>query len=478
MTARSAKTADRNFVAGLIRVAAIFHAVSCFAAGAFPATGFASESAGGAANRAQAATSSDGSSWIWTAQRVALAVETDGHPSLSPGLVRAVRETVGREAQAKFGAAWKIRVPEQFDRPPPAEILDEKLIRIRLIRSGGEYVIEASETDASLRSTGPVVRRSVRQRGKAGEAAASAAIAAYRPTARIDDVRGDQAVLRFRGEALLPAEMRAELVARREGFVPLLRRRDRDGRVAGVDRVPWTVLSIRDEGAAPSHATIVSGLRSPLAGRRRGRVEALALATGKPTGSTVLSITGVAGGGPIAGASVYEVVAGSPSIVLGTTDDRGRITIAADDGRVRTLVVAGRYLPLARLPLVAGLDAEVSAPLPVDARLFEAERRLANVQSEFTDRLVLRRVLALTAATQLERGDKQAATTTLARLGQVGSITDFADSLESRRRLMGLGPSTSDRLIDRLYTEALAAMRAADDRQTMAELQKRLAEVK
>jgi len=422
--------------------------------------------------------SSDNASWLWTPQPVAFAIETDSDPSLSPGLVREVRESIEAEARAKFGAAWKTRFVEPFFEPGGGDVADEKRITVRMTRAAGEYVVEASETDPSLRSTGPSVRRAARQRALVGTTAARAAIAAYRPTARIDDVRGDQAVLRLRGEALLPAEVRAELVVRGEGFVPMLRRRDRDGKVASVDRVPWTVLKIRDGGDSPAAVTIESGLRSPLAGRRRGRVEALASAAGKPSGSTIVTITSGTGGEPLAGVSVYEIGAGGTATSSGTTDEGGRITIAADGGRVRTLVVAGRYLPLARLPLIAGLDAEVAAPVPVDGRLFEAERKLANLQSEFTDRMVLRRVLALTAATQLERGDKAAAAATLARLGQVGTVAEFADALESRRRLMDLGPSTSDRLIDRLYGEALAAMRAVDDRQAQAELERRLAEAK
>jgi hypothetical protein len=446
------------------------------------------------------AASIDDSSWTWTPQPVVIAVETEGDPRLSPGLVRQVRETIGVEVQARFGAAWKTRITDRFDEilptdgekpaakagPPPTsdeaaatgEELDEKRIRVLLAHRGGEYVVEALEIDRMLRSTGPLVRRTVRQRGMVGAAAAEAVIAAYRPTARIVDIRGDQGVLRLRGESLLSDEARAELTGRGQGFLPLLRRRDRDGRILSVDRVPWTVLSVRDGGAKPLTVGIISGLRSPLAGRRRGRIEALAIAAGKPSGETVMTITAGAGGGPLDGAFVYDVVAGGPSTLLGTTDQRGRITIAADDGRIRTLVIAGRYLPLARLPLIAGLEPEASAPLPVDARLFDAERRLSNLQSEFTDLLVLRRVLALTAATQLERGDKSAATATLARLGQVGSTAAFTDALEARRRTMELGPSTADRLIDRLYSEALSAMRAVDDRQALAELQKRLAEAK
>jgi len=460
----------------------------------------------------------DESSWSWTPQPVAIAVETAGDPALSPGLVREVREAILLQTQATFGAGWKLRFVDRFETSPqpPASAatresaekrpaapqpavaatavvageakeadeieatdeIDEKQILVTLARRAGDYVVEARETDLALRSTGPIVRRMVRQREQVGEAAAEAVTAAYRPTARIEDIRQDGAALHLRGEPLLPIETRAALCEIGDGFVPMLRRRDRDGRVVSVERVPWTILSIRDAAAGPLKAVISSGMRSPLAGRRRGRVEAVAIAAGKPTGVTALTVTAGTGGAPLPGAAVYDFVAGEASKLLGTTDEHGRITIGADGGRVRTLVISGRYLPLARLPLIGGLDAEASAPLPVDVRLFEAERRLSNLQSEFTDTLVLRRVLAITAATQLERGNKAGAAATILRLGQTGTTTEFADQLEVRRRGLELGPSVSDRLIDRLYSEAVRAMRAVDDRQALAELQKRLTEAK
>src|SRR4051794_40304431 len=71
-----------------------------------------------ASGSAAGGASSDESSWTWTPQPVAIAVETDGDPALSPGLVRAVRESIQREVQAKFGAAWKTRMAEQFDTTP------------------------------------------------------------------------------------------------------------------------------------------------------------------------------------------------------------------------------------------------------------------------------------------------------------------------------------------------------------------------
>jgi hypothetical protein len=427
---------------------------------------------------------SDEASWTWTPQPIAIAVETDGDPSLSEGLVRAVRETIERDIEAKFGAAWSTRFVEGVDaaattalKGPQAEA-GEKQIRILLARRGGAYVVEAREVDPHLRSIGPLVTRTVRQRAMTGEAAAAAAIAAFRPTARIDDIQGDRAVLRLRGESLLTAEVRAELLAGGEGFVPLLERRDREGRITSVERLPWTVISIRDAAARPAAVVISSGLRNPLAGRRRGRVATMAIAAGKPSGDTILSVTAGSDGEPLSGVHVYDAAAGGSAALLGTTDDRGRIEIGNDGAKLRTLILAGRYLPLARLPLIPGLDSEVSAPLPADARLLEAERRLANLQAEFTDRMVLRRVLAIAAAGQLERGDKAAATVTIRRLGELGGLTDLADALDARKRAMELGSSTADRLIDRLYTEAATAMRAVDDRQAIAELRKRLAEAK
>ena len=158
----------------------------------------------------------------------------------------------------------------------------------------------------------------------------------------------------------------------------------------------------------------------------------------------------------------------------GRTAAAGRLRIETTHGRALTLIVTSRFLPLARVPLLPGLESAVTVPVAADGRLRGAEDWLTDWQTEFLDLYIRRRALMAAAGIHLERGEIPAARTLLAQVDRVGSPSRQVESLEIRRRASIDGDPAAAKLLDQLFTETLLTVRALDDTTTQLDLQKRI----
>ena len=112
-----------------------------------------------------------------------------------------------------------------------------------------------------------------------------------------------------------------------------------------------------------------------------------------------------AGGAPLADCEVFSIGDAKSAKSLGRTDAAGRLRIEPTHGRALSLIVASRFLPLARVPLLPGLEAAVTVPVAADRRLRGAEDWLTDWQTEFLDLYIRRRALMAAAGIHLERGE-------------------------------------------------------------------------
>lgn len=431
--------------------------------------------------------------WEWSPTHVAVSIVVDPDPDLSPALVRRTAAAVVASMRAEFGAAVKgtvveldpaaaVRWSESLTSggPASAEIAStetelRKRCVVRLARGPTGYSVEAREWDVDLGLVGPLVRRTVSHRDLIAATAAEAATSGFRPPARIDEVRQNVAIMRLRGGSLFPAEATSRLLRIGDGFAPVLRRRNADGSLQPAVAVPWTLLAVKDVRGPVVEAAVVTGLRNPLGGRNRSRTEQWAVAVGRSSEPTELTLTAQRGGSPLAGCRVFAGDDGNAAHLVGTTDERGRIVVPSAEGCVRTIVVTTRYLPLAKFPLAPGSIPRLTAAVPGDPTILETEYWLADWQAEFTDLYIQRRVLATLASARIEQGSLDAARSLLDALDQVGSPRTQVESLELRRRTTKVDGPIETRLLDRLFGDSLDVVRKLDDSAVQAELRSRLA---
>lgn len=422
---------------------------------------------------AETAICADEAPWEWRPYRVAFDYETDADPRLPESFVAELRATVEQRLRTTFAGAWHVAATSADH---SAAVIDKHLL-VQLNFRHGEYQIAVREKDTASATTGPTVFRRSPQREAVGDLLYEAVVAAYRPTAAIFESRTGGATLRLRAAELYPQETRSRLLRRGEAFVPFMRRMDRDGRVLETQTIPWTLLTIDEVRGGDATCLVRSGLTNPLGVTRRGRNERFAIAVGRTTGSTTLQITSRTGR-PLAGCRVLIDRGTGTAEPAGMTDHDGRIIFAADDGKPWTVIVTSRFAPLAKLPLVPGLEPELTAATSGEPELLAAEERLVAWQTTFLDGFIERRVLLALAEAHVEREDRAAAESLLARIDAGTKPLERRTELETLARRFTAAPGGSQRAIAAMFADAEKAVASLDDSAQVAELRKAVARLK
>lgn len=418
------------------------------------------------------ASATDSVSWEWLPYRVAVVLQTDAAPQLSPELLAEIRHRIRLRLQERMAPAWELMIAGEDAEGPETATIDKRF-DVRLAFREGQYYFGLQETDTDTGSVGPLVERRIIQRESLPEALIDSITAAFRPTVLVDDLRGQSARLRFRAGRLFPGDVLRRIAEVNPTYRPFLRRVDRDGRVQRIDEVPWTYVmieAVHDDGAP---ATIVSGRLSPFGGMKRGRTERVGISVGRPMGTTSLMVTGREG----ATLNGVRVVRDAPLDKAGvsiTPDATGRFSLSAVDGRPQTYVVTSRFLPLAKVPIVPGLVPELTLPVAADSNLFAAEERLMQWQANFLDLHIRRRVLLVLAAAYLEQAKPESAGALLSMLDQGERPSEKIVELESLGRRLSADADVSRRAIDRLIGDAVTAARELDDSDFAAEVRGKL----
>jgi hypothetical protein len=406
----------------------------------------------------------DDAAWEWSPYRVRFDWDGAETAPLTAEFARELRTRVEARLAEHFGAAWRYAGDE----------VDKRFV-VRLAYERGSYAVEVQEHDVRSDTSGPAVVRRTAQREAVADLVVAAIIEAFRPVMRIDEVRAGTAQTRQRGSLLFPPTTLASLTRRGDAYAPWVRRYDRDGAPIETTAVPHTLLVVDEPRGGEAVCVVESGVRNPLGVRRRSRSEQTALAVGRVSGTTTVRVT-TRDGRPLSGCTVYVQAEGAKATPLGRTDAAGAISVSADDGRVRTLVVTTRFCPLAKLPVVPGAVAEVTAPTAAEPELLAAEDRLTAWQAEFLDLFVARRVLLASAERHVEEQDRAAAETALSRLDRGDKPARLLGDLELMRRRFA-GEAASNRMIASLVDEATAAAKALDDSQAVAELRRAAAKI-
>lgn len=451
----------------------------------------------------------------------------DASPSSASHAV-VVAELLSRittRAENVMGARWHLLPPSTLPEPdawrPAAdgdsqahsashgdistEIAD-KVISVSLARRAGCWRVSVQEYDASTRQTGPVIRRDVCQSAKLADAAWDGILEAFRPLGLVTgvDSQANRATVLLRG-AQLPGESLGDLTGGAPPvFRPIVRIEGRDGRlrttadgnVAPPRVIPWTFLVQHRTGTnAPAdqetaadgrHLGIVSGLRNPIAVRRRGRVKTLALMvrpSRKPTRLTVraraephvplpdqevlletpegpprlVGLTDVEGrfvlaaGGP---SSERRDLAGPSAASAGeTSTDRADVAGESADVPVILLIRSGSQM-LARLPIVPGLEDELTAYVPDDRPRLRAEAFTVALGEQLIDTAMRRELLLRQADRHLAEGDMAAARKLLGELAALPDRDLFQRRIVARRAEFTSDDPLVTRRIDQLLEDA------------------------
>jgi pentatricopeptide repeat protein len=440
--------------------------------------------------------------WELTPYRVRVLVALSAEPEFTSGFRRDLQSSLVDRLEASVGAAWQLEVSEAAAalrpiilrtaagstfseklEPLPSKLIDSKDDKVVLLALAGEplgWRVTARELDLRTRLWGANVSTNVGQRGCLADEAARVVLGAFAPLARIDEVSGKTARLRLRASALFPPESPLATHAAGALFRPVIRFNDQEGKPRRIEPIEWTILRVESTSPEATICQIYSGLRSPLSGRRRGRIEPLALAVQAREEPTRLEfVSRTARERRLTG---YEVRAFAPpekaTLSLGLTDEQGILVVPPSADPLRLLLVQHGEQLLARLPLVGGMNSSLTVEIPDDDQRLEAEGFITGLQESLVDFVARREVLVMRIRSKLQAGDVDEARRLFKEMRQFGSAEQFSLPLKRQRQLLASGDPQVQAKIARLFDDTQEVVNRFLDPRVIERLERELAEAK
>jgi hypothetical protein len=337
---------------------------------------------------------------------------------------------------------------------------DDKLILVAVGVTDGGFQIEARDYDLHARLTGSPVVRDVRQRELLPDEVFQAVIAAFAPLARVEKVEGKEVTLRQRAASLPTIDPSIAFTTPGDIYRAVRRYTDRDGKLKKLMPIEWTFVVVERLNEAGLICQMHTGLRSPLTGRSRGREEMLAMLARPTGGSTELELHSRLVGGdaktvrPMAGYAVYAHPADSPRTELvGRTDGDGKLTVPADIAPLRILLVKHGGEPLARLPIMPGLEPRMQVEIADDDDRLLAEGIITGFQEHFVDVIARRQVLITQIRARLEENKAAEAKKMLDELRSFGRQEDYINEVRIQKQRAVSPDKRIQKKIDKLFDD-------------------------
>jgi hypothetical protein len=279
----------------------------------------------------------------------------------------------------------------------------------------------------------------------------------FHPITRIEGAEQKEAEVRERAGGLVtragcPARIEEQAV-----LLPILRRNDRKGEPLdkGIQAAPWTYLTVSSRKMSVLTCQIHTGMRVALGGRSSARTEKYAFAV-KPRGQATLLRLETRGAEPrpIPG---YEIYSKDPfteeTALLGKTDWRGGLEIGPADSPVTLLYVRNGGRLLARLPMVPGLEAEMTAQVSDDDERLEVEGFVKGIQNRVMDLVARRELYKARFQRHLTKKEFDEAQALLDQFRSLESRSDLSRQLEQRQQRVSTTDRTSRAKIDQLFKD-------------------------
>ena len=270
---------------------------------------------------------------------------------------------------------------------------------------------------------------------------------AFRPLGVVEDVDGKTARVRLQAGSLAAPDEAFALVQPNDSFVPSIAVRNREQRIEKLQSIPWTYLTATEVDGARVTCEIGSGLRSPIGGKQRGRIETIAVAVHPQHATTRLELATQAK--PSLPLVAHRVELRSSSVIPKPdndaareehllrellTDRRGLVVIPTDSERplVWLFAYSGQHL-LARVPFVPGSVADARLEVPDDAARLTAEADVQMLQGELVDAVAVRNTQFATIRSAAKKSDWKQVRAKLADLSKLTDPKSFLDRLAAIR---------------------------------------------
>lgn len=361
--------------------------------------------------------------------RVSVAFAESAH--LEPALCRGLLEQFPVTADRLIGDMWSIQaeqntwlVPgsaghlaelnvEQLPSDWHQEAFD-KFYLLTLESVGGEYVLSGREWDPIGRLLGHGLTRHIVQRRELDLELFRLVHDLFRPRLQIERITDGIAAITVQGGALTPADPTFRQLRQGQFWQPFMRYRNLKGVVEKHQSIPWTLLQISEinpDNPAHAQARVISGLRSALPNRRRPRIDVLARAVEPVAEHTELRLVSrQTPSQALVGVVIDARAKADGPVTRYMTDRNGTVRIPTQTvDPLLWLTIRSGEKTLARLPVVPGMEAELTAELPDDSIRLRVEGELSILESNLTDTVAQRAVLVSRIRRSIQLGDWKSA---------------------------------------------------------------------
>ena len=341
--------------------------------------------------------------------------------------------------------------------------------------------LQSREFDCTTRRWGAVQQRHIRQAWMLPAQCFDLICQTFAPLATIrqlpDQDKGKEILLRFRGSDLPQQTDLSFLNVPGEAYQPLMVRTSSSGEVKAdsIRNIPWTYLTLAEQKEEGWHAAVHTGTRRPFGVRRRGRIEHLALAIRKPTGTTQVrfharhdatqSLTG------------YEVFRREPTATgshpLGLTNTRGSVTVLPGKSMVTLLFLRSEGQLLAKVPVIPGAKALIEVPIADDTARLRAQASLTSLTEQLIDTVAQRNILVARVRDRIHNGkieEAQELFTILDNLPGRAKFNQGIKSAENRKLNHSADPKVQAR-IEKLFADTRKLLSRFLNTKQISELQ-------
>lgn len=355
--------------------------------------------------------------WALKPYRIHVLVSVDTLGADATAFGQQIEDHLRQRSNSAIGPQWDLQVTiapaaqradvrraalgssdELAELPAPEDAPDKTLL-IAIQQDVRGVQVAVREQDHALRRLSLPLIEPVAALDEAPEAAFQLACQAFSPLAvfRLDPENRQRLLLDFRASELPLRKGAPDWVREGDVFLPVLRRAERDGTIAedGVRPVPWTYVRLTETGEQPA-GEFVSHTRVPIAGRRRGRVDYLAIRLPRETAPITLRAHARSDEAkPLAGYQVYIQDGQSDDAqreYAGATGPDGRLTIRPGDNRILMAYIKSGTQLVARLPIVPGAERQMQVPLLDESVRLEAEAKLGILREDLIDLVAQRKL--------------------------------------------------------------------------------------
>lgn len=405
--------------------------------------------------------------WEYDPYRIEIWIAADDPRLIDATAQQQLRERIQERSWISAKAVWEV-VPlpcpnelrwdafynlADMTQPVASVNSDDTLDKIALVTiqtQGSQIELAVRQFDIRTQKWGGVHRSQVGNLNLVPSVAVDLLRQSFEPIGKIERVEEDEALVVMKAQGLADAPDSPAIVPPGAAMTVATRRLNRVGQLEqdGVQTIDWTVLQVLDDQWNFKRCNILSGFRRPLAGRKSIRVERIAVAVKPANDATELQLTSRQGR-PLPGYEIYaKDTKSGDSERLAESDEHGVVDLTQDAAHpLRLLYVRSGGSLLARLPLIPGLDSQVTARVGDNSREIEAEGFVLGWRRKMLDMIARRELLAQRIRRRIEEDDVDGAELWLDELQKMKTINDMLYQFRQAKNDFLEGESSDPRVV-------------------------------